>query len=30
MPWVRIDENAMDHPKFIALSANAFRLWVEG
>lgn len=30
MPWVRIDENAMDHPKFIALSANAWRLWCEG
>ncbi len=30
MPWVRLDENAMDHPKFISLSANAFRLWVEG
>lgn len=30
MPWVRIDENATDHPKFIAISANAFRLWVEG
>jgi len=30
MPWVRIDENAMDDPKLIALSANAFRLWCEG
>lgn len=30
MPWVRIDENVPDHPKFIAISANAFRLWVEG
>lgn len=30
MPWVRIDENAMDHPKFVALSANAWRLWCEG
>lgn len=30
MPWVRIDENAIDHPKFLALSANAFRLWFEG
>ncbi len=29
-PWLRIDENAMDHPKFIALSANAWRLWCEG
>jgi hypothetical protein len=30
MPWVRIDENAMDHPKFLAISANAWRLWCEG
>lgn len=30
MPWVRIDENAMDHPKFVAISANAWRLWCEG
>lgn len=30
MPWIRIDENAMDHPKFVALSANAWRLWCEG
>ncbi len=30
MPWVRIDDNAIDHPKFIALSANAWRLWCEG
>lgn len=30
MPWVRIDENAMDHPKFIAISPNAWRLWCEG
>jgi hypothetical protein len=30
MPWVRLDDNVMDHPKFIALSANAFRLWAEG
>lgn len=29
-PWLRIDENAMDHPKFIALSAHAWRLWCEG
>jgi hypothetical protein len=29
-PWVRIDENAMDHPKFLAISANAWRLWCEG
>ena len=30
MPWMRIDENALDHPKFVALSANAWRLWCEG
>jgi hypothetical protein len=30
MPWVRIDENAMDHPKFLALSDGAWRLWCEG
>lgn len=30
MPWVRIDENAIEHPKFRALSDGAFRLWVEG
>lgn len=29
-PWVRIDENAMDHPKFLALSDGAWRLWCEG
>jgi hypothetical protein len=29
MPWVRIDENAMQHPKLAALSDGAFRLWVE-
>lgn len=29
MPWVRIDENAMDHPKFLALSDGAWRLWCE-
>jgi hypothetical protein len=29
MPWVRIDENAMDHPKVGALSDGAFRLWVQ-
>jgi len=30
MPWVRIDENAMDHPKIAGLSDGAFRLWVQG
>jgi 5-methylcytosine-specific restriction endonuclease McrA len=30
MPWVRIDENAMDHPKVVSLSDGAFRLWVTG
>jgi len=29
-PWVRIDENAMDHPKFLALTDGAWRLWCEG
>jgi hypothetical protein len=29
MPWVRIDENAMDHPKIGGLSDGAFRLWVQ-
>ncbi len=29
MPWVRIDENAMDHPKIGALPDGAFRLWVQ-
>ena len=29
MPWVRIDENAMDHPKIGGLPDGAFRLWVE-
>lgn len=28
-PWVRIDENAMAHPKIGALSDGAFRLWVQ-
>src|SRR6185295_9214377 len=30
MPWVRIDETAMDHPKFLALTDGAWRLWCEG
>lgn len=30
MPWVRIDEKAMDHPKVAGLPDGAFRLWVQG
>jgi hypothetical protein len=30
MPWVRIDENALEHPKIAALPDGAFRLWVQG
>lgn len=30
MRYMRIEENAMDHPKFIALNAGAWRLWCEG
>lgn len=30
MPWVRIDEHAMNHPKIRGISDGAFRLWVEG
>lgn len=30
MAWLRIDENAMDHPKIAALTDGAFRLWVSG
>jgi len=30
MPWVRIDDAAMTHPKVIGLSDKAFRLWVWG
>jgi hypothetical protein len=30
MGWVRFDDKAIDHPKFLALSASAFRLWFEG
>lgn len=30
MPWVRIDENALDHPKIGGLPDGAFRLWVQG
>jgi len=30
MPWVKLDDNAMDHPKILALSDGAFRLWLRG
>jgi hypothetical protein len=30
MPWIRLSDNYVDHPKFLALSAFAFRLWHEG
>ena len=30
MGWVRFDDRAIDHPKFLSLSAAAFRLWFEG
>jgi hypothetical protein len=30
MPWVRIDEHAMEHPKVAGLSDGAFRLWIVG
>lgn len=30
MPWVRIDENALEHPKIASLPDGAFRLWVQG
>jgi len=30
MPWVRIDEKAMEHPKVAGLLDGAFRLWVQG
>jgi hypothetical protein len=30
MAWVRIDDGAMQHPKILALSDSAFRLWVRG
>lgn len=30
MPWVRIEEKALTHPKIIGLSDGAFRLWVAG
>lgn len=30
MSWVRLSDNYIDHPKFVALSHRAFRLWHEG
>lgn len=30
MPFIRLSDNYIDHPKFIALSSAAFRLWHEG
>lgn len=30
MGWVRLDDNFADHPKVIALSDSAFRLYIEG
>jgi hypothetical protein len=30
VPWVRIDEKAMEHPKVRGLADGSFRLWVEG
>ena len=30
MRYMRLEENAMEHPKFIAISDKAFRLWCEG
>lgn len=29
MPWVRIDEHAMSHPKIAGLTDGSFRLWVQ-
>lgn len=30
MAWIRLDDDYMDHPKILALSDGAFRLWHEG
>lgn len=30
MVWVRVSDDAIDHPKIVALSDGAFRLWVAG
>lgn len=29
MPWVRIDEHALHHPKIASLTDGSFRLWVQ-
>lgn len=29
-PWIRLDDDYINHPKFVALSHIAFRLWHEG
>jgi len=29
-PWIRLDDDYINHPKFVALSHVAFRLWHEG
>ncbi len=30
MAWIRLDDDYIYHPKFVALSSGAFRLWHEG
>jgi hypothetical protein len=30
MAWIRLDDDYVHHPKFVALSHGAFRLWHEG
>ena len=30
MPWIRLSDDYVDHPKFSVLSDGAFRLWHEG
>ena len=30
MSWLRLDDNAVDHPKIVGLSDRAFRAWVRG
>lgn len=29
-PWARYEQNYINHPKFLALTANAICLWIEG
>lgn len=29
-PWARLEQNYINHPKFLALNANAICLWLEG